>query len=68
MTKMNRLKIVLEKDKTRKLLADQLGKSICTASKWCNKAIHLNLQTLRKIAYLLNVDARSLLSPTNLQS
>ena len=37
MAKINRLKVVLvEKEKTGKWLADQLGKSTCTVSKWSN--------------------------------
>ena len=36
MVKINRLKVVLvEKEKSGKWLADQLGKSTCTVSKWC---------------------------------
>lgn len=68
MVKINRLKVVLvEKDKTGKWLADQLGKSTCTVSKWCSNTTQSDLQTLSKIAQLLNVDTRDLLIPTNLQ-
>jgi DNA-binding Xre family transcriptional regulator len=65
MAKINRLKVVLvEKGETGKWLADQLGKSTCTISKWYS---NITLQTLSKIAQLLNVDTRDLLTPTNLQ-
>lgn len=68
MVKINRLKVVLvEKDKTEKWLADQLGKSTCTVSKWCSNTTQPDLQTLSKIAQLLNVDTRDLLTPTNEQ-
>lgn len=68
MVKINRLKVVLvEKDKTGKWLADQLGKSTCTVSKWCSNTTQPDLQTLSKIAQLLNVDTRDLLTPTNAQ-
>ncbi len=68
MIKINRLKVVLvEKDKTGKWLADQLGKSTCTVSKWCSNTTQPDLQTLSKIAQLLNVDTRELLTSTNEQ-
>jgi len=68
MAKINRLKVVLvEKDKSGKWLADQLGKSTCTVSKWCSNTTQPDLQTLTKIAQLLNVDTRELLTPSTLQ-
>ena len=68
MVKINRLKVVLvEKDKTGKWLANQLGKSTCTVSKWCSNTTQPDLQTLSKIAQLLNVDTRELLTSTNEQ-
>ncbi len=68
MAKINRLKVVLvEKEKSGKWLADQLGKSTCTVSKWCSNTTQPDLQTLTKIAQLLNVDARDLLTPSNIQ-
>lgn len=68
MTKINRLKVVLvEKEKSGKWLADQLGKSTCTVSKWCSNTTQPDLQTLTKIAQLLNVDTRDLLTPSNIQ-
>lgn len=68
MDKINRLKVVLvEKEKSGKWLADQLGKSTCTVSKWCSNTTQPDLQTLTKIAQLLNVDTRDLLIPSNIQ-
>lgn len=68
MAKVNRLKVVLvEKEKSGKWLADQLGKSTCTVSKWCSNTTQPDLQTLSKIAQLLNVDTRELLTPSTLQ-
>ena len=68
MAKINRLKVVLvEKEKSGKWLADQLGKSTCTVSKWCSNTTQLDLQTLSKIAQLLNIDTRELLTPSTLQ-
>ena len=68
MAKINRLKVVLvEKEKSGKWLADQLGKSTCTVSKWCSNTTQPDLQTLTKIAQLLNVDTIDLLIPSNIQ-
>ena len=66
MAKLNRLKAVLvEQDKTSKWLAEQVGKSACTVSKWCNNRVQPDLNTLDKIATLLEVDWRDLLTPSN---
>ena len=68
MAKMNRLKVVLvEEEKSGKWLADQLGKSTCTISKWCSNTTLPDLQTLTRIAQLLKVDIRDLLTPLNIQ-
>ena len=65
MSKLNRIKAVLaEQDKTSKWLAEQLGKSACTVSKWCGNSVQPDLNTLDKIAKLLCVDVKDLLNPT----
>ena len=65
MSNLNRIKVVLvEKQKTGKWLAEQLGKSTCTVSKWCSNSIQPDLATLNKIAELLNVDVRDLITPS----
>ena len=65
MANLNRIKVTLvEKRKTGKWLAEQLGKSICTVSKWCSNSIQPDLATLNKIAELLNVDVRDLITPS----
>ena len=65
MANLNRIKVVLvEQQKTGKWLAEQLGKSTCTVSKWCSNTIQPDLITLDKIATLLNVDRRELISPS----
>ena len=62
---MNRIKVTLvEKQKTNRWLAEQLGKFTCTVSKWCSNIIQPDLATLDKIATLLNVDIRELLTPS----
>ena len=65
MANLNRLKLVLvEKDKTGKRLAGELGKSTCTVSKWCKNTVQPDLNTLDRIAKLLNVDVKYLLNDT----
>ena len=65
MANLNRIKVVLvEQQKTGKWLAEQLGKSTCTVSKWCSNTIQPDLATLDKIATLLNVDRRKLIAPS----
>lgn len=64
MANLNRLKIVLvEQNKTGKWLAEQLGKSSSTVSKWCSNTVQPNLYTLEEIAKLLDIDKRDLLTP-----
>ncbi|WP_368242305.1 helix-turn-helix transcriptional regulator [Butyricimonas virosa] len=65
MANLNRIKVVLvEQQKTGKWLAEKLGKSTCTVSKWCSNTIQPDLVTLNKIATLLNVDIRELITPS----
>ena len=59
---LNRIKVVLvEKMRTGVWLADQLGVSPVTISKWCSNTTQLKLQTLNKIAKILNVNMKDLL-------
>ena len=61
MEDINRLKIVLvEKKRTGKWLAEQLGKNPSTVSKWCSNVAQLDLATLVKIATLLEVGVQDL--------
>lgn len=67
MANLNRIKVVLvEHNKTGKWLADELGKSTCTVSKWCQNTIQPDLKTLDHIAKLLNVDVKNLLNDTEM--
>ncbi len=43
-------------------LAEQLGVSSVTVSKWCSNTTQPTLQTLDKIAELLEIDKRELLT------
>ncbi|MBQ2857280.1 MAG: helix-turn-helix transcriptional regulator [Bacteroidaceae bacterium] len=61
MEDINRLKIVLvEKKRTGKWLAEQLGKNPSTVSKWCSNVAQPDLATLVKIATLLEVGIQDL--------
>ncbi|MBR5824858.1 MAG: helix-turn-helix transcriptional regulator [Paludibacteraceae bacterium] len=63
MANLNRIKLVLiEQQKTGKWLAEQLGKSTCTVSKWCSNSSQPDLATLDKIATLLDIDRRELIA------
>lgn len=62
MANLNRIKAVLaEQDKTGKWLAEQLGKSTCTVSKWCKNSVQPDLNTLNEIANKLHIDIKDLL-------
>ena len=62
MSNLNRIKLVLvEKNKTGKWLADELGKTPSTISKWCQNSIQPDLKTLNAIADILCVDVKDLL-------
>lgn len=62
---INRIKIVLvEKKRTNKWLAEELSKDPATVSKWCTNTTQPDLQTLTKVAELLDVDIKDLLWST----
>lgn len=62
---INRLKVVLvEKKRTGKWLAEQLGKDPATISKWCTNVAQPGLETLVQISNVLEVDIRELLVGT----
>ena len=62
---LNRIKAVLaEKEKTSRELANQLGKTETSVSRWCTNDMQPSIETLYEIALLLDVDIRQLLVPT----
>jgi len=64
---LNRLRVVLaEQDKTNRWLAEQLGKTEHTISRWCHNKSQPSVAQLNEIAQVLNVDVRSLIT-TNMQ-
>ena len=63
MKDLNRIKVVLvEKKRTNKWLAEQLGKDPATISKWCTNTSQPDLATLLQVANLLEVDVKDLLN------
>ena len=64
---LNRIKVVLvEQKKTGKWLAEQLGVSTCTVSRWASNTAQPNLSTLNDIAKLLGVDVKELINSEKL--
>ncbi len=60
---INRLKIVLvEKKKTNKWLAEQLGVNPSTVSKWCTNTSQPPLEAIISISKLLNIDIKDLIN------
>lgn len=67
MTIINRIKVVLvEQQRTSKWLAEQLGKSENTISKWCSNKVQPSLESFVEIARILDIDVRELIVPTKL--
>ena len=62
---INRIKVVLvERKRTNKWLAEQLGKDPATVSKLCTNTSQPGLETLLEIARVLDVDIKELLNST----
>ena len=62
---LNRIKVVLaEKQRTNRWLAEQMGKSENTISRWCSNKSQPSIAQLQEIANLLDVDVRTLITPT----
>jgi putative transcriptional regulator len=68
MDAINRLKVVLvEKQRTSKWLAEQLGKSENTVSRWCSNKVQPSLENLVEIAKVLDIEVRTLIVPSKEQ-
>lgn len=60
---LNRLKVVLvEQHKTAKWLAEQMKKDPATISKWCTNKAQPSLETIKKIAEILQVKMSDLVN------
>ena len=65
MEDLNRIKLVLvEKKRTSKWLASEVGRDPATVSKWCTNVSQPDLYTFKLIAELLDVDVRELICKT----
>ena len=61
--KINRLKVILaEKEKTNKWLAEKLGKSEVTVSRWVRNENQPSMETLLVISKLLDITRSALLN------
>ena len=61
---LNRIKVMLaEKKKTNKWLASAVGVNATTVSKWCTNSSQPSLETLIKIAALLEVNYTDRVKP-----
>ena len=62
MEDINRIKVALvEKKRTNKWLAEQLGVNPSTVSKWCTNSSQPDLNNLLRISDLLGVDIKELI-------
>ncbi len=62
---INRIKAALaDKQKTNKWLAEQLDKDPATVSKWCTNSCQPSLETLVKIAEILDLELNDLVRVT----
>ena len=60
---LNRIRVVLaEQEKTNRWLAEQLGKTEHTISRWCHNKSQPSVAQLNEIANVLNVDVRTLMN------
>lgn len=63
MSDVNRIKLVLvEKKRTNKWLSEQMGVTPSTVSKWCTNSSQPDLASFLRIADLLEVDIRELIT------
>ena len=62
MKEINRIKVVLaEKQLSGKWLANEIGRTENTVSRWCANKVQPSLENLLEIAEVLKVDIRELL-------
>ena len=65
MKAINRIKAVLaEKQVSGKWLANEIGRTENTISRWCSNKVQPSLENLFEIAEVLNVDVRELIKST----
>lgn len=63
---INRIRVALaEQNKTNRWLAEQLGKSEITISRWVQNKSQPSLEQLVRVAQLLSISPKSLISDAN---
>ena len=63
---LNRIKVVVaEQNRSGKWLAEQLGKTNTTVSRWVQNKVQPSVEQLFDIAKVLGVDVKSLLNSNN---
>ena len=63
MSQLNRIKEVLkEQGRSGKWLSEQLGKDVATVSRWCTNTVQPSIETIDKIATILDINRQKLLS------
>ena len=63
---LNRIKVVLaEQNRSGKWLAEQLGKTNTTVSRWVQNKVQPSVEQLFDIAKVMGVDVKSLLNSNN---
>lgn len=64
---LNRVKVALvERQLSSKWLAEKMGKSEATISRWASNKIQPSVEQLFEIATLLNMDVKDLINTTKL--
>ena len=62
--KYNKIKVALaERDLSNKWLANKLGKTEMTVSRWVSNKCQPTIESIYKIAFVLEMEAKDLLSP-----
>lgn len=65
---MNRIKVMfVGKHKISRWLAEQMGKSENTISRWCSNKSQLSIALLQEISKCLDADIRTLITPNKEQ-
>lgn len=66
---INRIKVALaEQNKTNRWLAEQMGKSEITISRWVQNKTQPSLEQLLQVASLLSISPRDLINEVNMGS
>lgn len=66
---LNRIRVALaEKNKSNKWLAEQIGVSVITMSRWVNNRMQPSLDQLVKMANALDIDVTELINRTKNKS